>query len=216
MYSAVIVAAGSGTRFGTIKPKVLTLYQGKPLIQYSLDRFLEDLECKEIILVYPENSEEAFEPFRQRRVTVVIGGKMRQESVRRGLALVKEPWVLIHDGARPNLSKGLLERIKTALKQEAAVAPAIAVADTLKECASGKIVGDIERDRVFQIQTPQAFRTESIRSAHEKAFQANHLYSDDTSVYQHELALPVTIVAGEATNIKVTTLTDILILEAIR
>lgn len=216
MYSAVIVAAGSGTRFGSLEPKVLSRFGDKPLIQSSLERFLEDPDCLEIILVHSVKTSHEFLRFKQEKVILAIGGDTRQESVRLGLAMVKAPLVLIHDGARPNLSQRLLLCVKTALDQFSAVAPAIPVSDTLKECRGEVIIGDIDRETIRQIQTPQGFRTDQIRLAHALAHQAGRQYSDDTSVYQHELALPVMLVEGDPANIKVTTLTDILILEAIR
>jgi 2-C-methyl-D-erythritol 4-phosphate cytidylyltransferase len=214
MYSAVIVAAGSGSRFGQEQLKVLALLKNRPVISYSLERFRADPDCREIILVHPQNNKHDFQPFCLEKVTLVKGGSTRQESVLNGLNHVTQPWVLIHDGARPNVSLAVLDRVKQTMEKNA-VAPAIGVKDTLKQSMDGLIIGDIPRHQIYHIQTPQGFPTALIRKAHEKAMLAGHQYSDDTSVFQHELGLSVSIVEGDEENIKVTTPTDIKILEAI-
>lgn len=215
MYSALIVAAGSGIRSGLPYNKVLYPIKDKPLIIYSVDRFLGDPDCEEIIVVAPEGELARFRSLLGKNAQIVSGGKTRQESVMAGLTNCHGQWVLIHDGARPNIRQDSIEKLKKTMLQKGATTLAVLVKDTLKACEDQKIAGDINRENTYSIQTPQAFLRIEILEAHRLALLHRHHYSDDTSVYWHELGKPVWVVEGTEDNLKATTKIDLMILEAL-
>jgi len=213
MYSALIVAAGQGMRSGLPYNKNLHPLKGKPMILYSVEAFQGDPDCLELIVVTSKHDIEAFKDILPPAIKIAEGGATRQESVRLGLELVTSDYVMIHDGARPNLKRFAIEDIKGALPGSDAVTLAVKVKDTLRICRKNQIEDDIDRDHAYLLQTPQAFRTEAIKQAHQLAATAKHQYSDDTSVYRNELDKPAYIVQGYDENLKATTLTDMKILE---
>ncbi|HOP57073.1 MAG TPA: 2-C-methyl-D-erythritol 4-phosphate cytidylyltransferase [Bacillota bacterium] len=215
MYTALIMAAGQSVRSGLGHNKNLHPLKGKPMILYSVERFLGDPECSEIIVVVNNDEKEEFLNVLPKKIRVAVGGDTRQESVLAGLRLVKEDVVMIHDGARPNLSRQALERLKEGLRFHSAAALAISASDTLKLVRDNFVFGDIDRESVKRLQTPQAFPTDRIMDAHRKARDNNRTYTDDVSVYQNETGLPIWLVEGELKNIKATTFEDIKILEAL-
>jgi len=215
MYSALIMAAGRGLRSGLAFNKNLFPIKGKPMILYSVDKFLADLDCQEVIVVTAKQDIETFKLVLPAKTIIVSGGKTRQESVLAGLKIVKSENVFIHDGARPNLKKEAIEKLKQALLLHEAVSLAAPVKDTLKICTNHEITKDIDRENAYSLQTPQVFPTKSILEAHVHAKNNKHQYSDDTPIYLHELGKKVFIVDGFDDNIKVTTFTDIKILEAL-
>ncbi|MBN2504394.1 MAG: 2-C-methyl-D-erythritol 4-phosphate cytidylyltransferase [Bacilli bacterium] len=215
MYSALIMAAGSGVRTGLDHNKNLHLLKAKPMILYSVEAFSELSECNQIIVVVPDDEVLVFQDILPKDVLIVRGGESRQDSVLNGLKHVKNEYVLIHDGARPNIKNEAIIRLIKSMLERGASTLAIKAKDTLKTCINGVIETDIDRRSAYLIQTPQAFRTEEIRQAHLLAQKNGHSYSDDSSVYQHELGRKVFIVEGYDDNIKVTTMADFRILEAL-
>ncbi|MBU1144432.1 MAG: 2-C-methyl-D-erythritol 4-phosphate cytidylyltransferase [Firmicutes bacterium] len=216
MYSAVIVGAGSGMRTGLEYNKMFYLLKGKSMICYSVEVFLKDIDCEQIIVVTNKIDYEKIKNlFLDLNVKIVIGGETRQESVYLGLSKVKTKYVFIHDGARPNIKIEQIDQLKEALKKKNALTLGIRVKDTLKQTTNLRIVGDVDRNSVYTLQTPQVFITQEIIKAHELANQSKHTYSDDTSVYRSELHKDVFIVPGREDNLKGTTLIDLIILEAL-
>ncbi len=215
MYSALIMAAGQGLRSGLTFNKNLFPIKGKPMILYSVEQFLSDPDCQEVIVVTAKQDIDTFKLVLPAQTIIVSGGKSRQESVLSGLKIVKTEYVFIHDGARPNLKKAAIEKLKQALLLHEALSMATPVKDTLKICTNQEITKDIDRENTFCLQTPQVFPTKAILEAHILAKTNKHQYSDDTSIYLHELGKKVFIVDGYDDNIKATTLTDMKILEAL-
>lgn len=215
MYSALIMAAGQGLRSGLSFNKNLFPINGKPMILYSAERFLADQECMEVIVVTAKCDIDIFKLVLPVKTIIIEGGKTRQDSVLAGLKIVKAEHVFIHDGARPNLKKDAIEKLKSALLLHDALALATPVKDTLKICVNQEIKQDIDRENAYSMQTPQAFLTKAILEAHLLAKNSKHKYSDDTSIYLHELGKKVYIIEGYDDNIKATTLTDMKILEAL-
>ncbi len=215
MYSALIMAAGQGLRSGLAFNKNLFPIKGKPMILYSVEMFLSDSDCQEIIVVTAKKDIEIFKSVLPAKTIFVVGGKTRQESVLAGLKNVKSEYVFIHDGARPNLKKEAIDKLKQALLLYGAASLAAKVKDTLKICINQEVTKDIDRENAYSMQTPQAFPTKLILEAHINAKNNNQQYSDDTSIYLHELEKKVYIVDGFDDNIKATTYTDIKILEAL-
>jgi 2-C-methyl-D-erythritol 4-phosphate cytidylyltransferase len=215
MYEALIVAAGSGSRSGLTYNKNLYVIRGKPLISYSVEKFLLDKDCKGIIIVCPEADQEDFKKNIPNDIILVTGGKTRQESVVKGLAIVTQKHVMIHDGARPNFSFESLKHLKLGLMSFDALTLAIKVKDALGKANNDLIVEDVDREQTFAIQTPQAFLSSKIKKAHQSASKSEHTYQDDTALIRSELKEQVKIIIGNDDNIKATTASDFLILEAL-
>ncbi len=187
--AALIVAGGSGTRFGA--PKQFLPLLGKSVLQWSIDAF--DGIADEIVVVtnpdYPQPE----------NVRSVAGGATRQQSVRHGLAALrasKPDIVLIHDAARPLVMRELIESLVAAAEKSGAAIPALPVTDTVKR--SGKTES---REDLFTIQTPQAFDFVLIDKLHEK-YQDKSL-TDDAALCEAE-GRDVTLVTGQQDNIKIT------------
>ncbi|MDE1938539.1 MAG: bifunctional 2-C-methyl-D-erythritol 4-phosphate cytidylyltransferase/2-C-methyl-D-erythritol 2,4-cyclodiphosphate synthase [Alphaproteobacteria bacterium] len=212
----LIVAAGKGERVGGAIPKQYAPLLGQPMLRRSIQAFegipkravqvmigsgQEDLYCKAA-------AECAVRP-------AVIGGATRQESVRRGLeALTAEApdFVLIHDAARPLVSRTLVDRVITALAAGAeAAVPLLPVADTLRKHENGKWI-TVPRAGLLRAQTPQGFRYAAILKAHRD--HAAHDVTDDMALA--ELAgLKIVAVPGEETNMKVTNPEDFVVAESL-
>lgn len=209
MFTAIIPAAGSGRRMGREKNKLLLSLKGQPLIAHTLRAIKGCSLVSEIILaVQPEDEDEMErlgEPF---GVRLVHGGKTRQESVENALRAARCDWVMVHDGARPLVSREKLEEVAKVTLEKGAAILAIPVKDTLKEAENQCILRTVPRDRLWAAQTPQCFRRSLLLEAYERAdFEA----TDDASLV--ERWHPVSLVPGEETNFKVTTPLDLLIAE---
>jgi 2-C-methyl-D-erythritol 4-phosphate cytidylyltransferase len=214
MSSALIVAAGSGTRMHLSYNKIFCEIRGKAMLLYSVDRFLADGDFDEIVIVHALAEEtEVRRIVGTRRVRFVPGGATRQESVRKGLAAIGGNVVFIHDAARPNLSQADLNRLKAALEVAPALTLGVRSKDTLKRIENGYVAESIDRETTYAIQTPQVFPTDRIRLAHDRVANTAEPYTDDTSVYFAGLGERVLLVEGEYDNIKVTTMSDLRLLE---
>ena len=211
-YSALIVAAGSGERMGLGYNTVFySLEEGITVLQKTLQIFVEDSCCKQIVLVMgKEDLSRAVEENGMKKILYVLGGKTRQESVFNGLMAVSEEWVLIHDGARPFLKKELIERLLASLKTEKACILAVPVKDTIKEITDSYIVKTPHRQLLVQAQTPQAFETELIKECYKKARKENIAVTDDAQVVELFSNSKIKIVDGDYSNKKITTIDDII------
>lgn len=199
-WGTVIVAAGSGTRFGGEIPKQYAPLAGKPVICWSLDLLAG--QGPVVIVANPAHAA-FYTPIvdAYKNVRVVSGGATRQESVLAGLNgfSVKPKHVMIHDSARPLLDADSVSRLKSAVEQGAKSATlAIAVPDTLTR--GGREM--IDRTDVHAIQTPQAFDYDLIAGAHKDAGKS---YTDDTTLVMGERGIATTLVPGCPDNFKITT-----------
>jgi 2-C-methyl-D-erythritol 4-phosphate cytidylyltransferase/2-C-methyl-D-erythritol 2,4-cyclodiphosphate synthase len=167
-FSAIIVAAGSGERAGADGPKQWRLLAGRPVARWSLEALL-GAGAREVAVVVREGDQivasEAFEGLSG--WFAVTGGAARAESVRNGLAALSPTTqkVLIHDAARPLLTRPVVDALVAALETADAAAPALAVSDTLKRKVGGR-VETAPRDGLWRVQTPQAFRFEALNRAY--------------------------------------------------
>lgn len=218
---ALIMAGGTGERFGTGSPKQLAALNGRAMIAWSAEVLARSPRVDGMVIVTAPGVEvslrEVLPPDAARKVRgVAIGGATRQESVFNGLEnLPREAThVLIHDAARPCLSTALLDRVIDALSSHDAVIPAVPVTDTLVRELDARVDAILDRVHVSGVQTPQAFRTELIVRAHREARERGFQSSDDGSLVL-ALGQAVATVAGERTNIKVTYREDLSIAEAI-
>lgn len=205
--SAIIVAAGEGRRLGMDIPKQFIEINNRPLILYTLDKFISAEHISEIIVVAAKdwvNWLMAKLPNCSKPVTVVEGGRTRAESVFCGLSALSEisEAVAIHDAARPFVAiKDIEATIAKALETGAACLVG-KVSDTLKTITSGEISATLDRSRIRRALTPQVFRTEIIR----RAFASADLEQEipDDSFLVEKLGYPVTAVESSSLNLKVT------------
>ena len=214
-FSAVIVAGGSGERFGQ-KKQFLDLL-GIPVLARTVSCFDAHRAVKQIIVVVPEEDIPQTRRILKgigKTLVVAKGGQTRQESVRNGLDCVREsPAVLIHDGVRPLITTELMDRVIEGLKGVDGCIPALEVTDTLKEVQEGMVMKTIPRRGLYQVQTPQAFLTGTLVKAHENAAR-DGAFTDDSSLLE-ACGRTVRVVPGDPCNVKITFREDITLAEAI-
>jgi len=215
---AVILLAGSSTRFGGNKKKQFFQIKGKPLFQYSLEAFEKSKEIDEIVLVSSKEDEEQITDIVKKNnfkkvSNIVVGGSVRQESVKHGLDAIKdeEGYVLIHDSARPLVDEEIISSLLKALKNAEGAAPAVRVVDTLIRVKDNELISYEDRNSLLRIQTPQAFHLNVIKDAHKK--YAGENYTDDTQLVKL-LHKKVAIIEGKEQLLKVTSLEDTHAVEA--
>ena len=210
-YSALIVAAGSGSRMGLGYNKLLyTFENGDTIIEKTVEIFRKDERCKQIILVISKEDQATFAHlFQDKSIQFVLGGDTRADSVYNGLKEVREAYVFIHDGARPWLSMECIDRIITKLEEVDACLLMVPVKDTVKEVQNGKITVTLKRSDLRLAQTPQAFLTSLIKASYEKAKNMEIEVTDDASIVELCSDEHVYEVEGSYDNIKVTTKEDL-------
>lgn len=210
-YSVVLPCAGIGSRMGLGYNKLLyVMKNGKTVIENTLDVFITDDRCKEMIVCISQDDVEKMKSMiHSPKIKWVLGGKTRQESVYHGLLEVCCDKVFIHDGARPYLKRETMNLLLERLKMCNACLPMVAVKDTIKEVRDGKVVRTPDRSTLYQAQTPQAFDLKTILNAHQKAIQDGYEGTDDASLVEALTNEDVYGVDGDYENIKITTPEDI-------
>ncbi len=204
--NAIIPAGGTSSRFGT-KNKLIEKINGKEVIRYTVEVF-EQSNVDEIIicanLSIMEELKQIFKDFK--KVKIIQGGETRQQSVFNGLRAGECDYVLIHDGARPMISVDLVNRAIELVQEKKALTVATKTIDTIKEVQDGKIIRTIDRSKLYNTQTPQAFEHGLIMNAHLKFIGQD--YTDDAGMLE-ALGETVYILDGSYKNIKITTQNDI-------
>jgi len=195
---AIIPAAGIGARMGSNKPKQFIDLCGKPILAVTLSHFQQcNLVDKIVVVVSKDDvdycSREIVDRYKLNKVfNVIVGGKRRQDSVRKGLEAVDDlcRWALIHDGVRPLVTTELIEKVIKAAKKFRAVITGLPVKETVKELDDQSMVlRSVDRSQLWLIQTPQ-------------------MATDDAFLIE-KMGIPVKIIEGEENNIKVTTPRDL-------
>lgn len=208
--SAIIVAAGEGKRFGLAKQ--FTLLRGKPLLDWSLEKFEGHPDVDEIVLVLPDKKKKAAYLGRSRKViAVVAGGPRRQDSVFRGVEALdpeRAGIVLVHDGVRPLVSRALITRVIEETQRKGAAIPAVPVEETVKEVDGDRVVRTLDRERLYRVQTPQGFLYPVLRMALERAREKGYSGTDEAALLERT-GNTVAVVAGDPRNIKITTPLDL-------
>jgi 2-C-methyl-D-erythritol 4-phosphate cytidylyltransferase len=235
--TAVLLAAGSGSRMKSDIAKQYMLLGGKPLIWYALHVIEESSVIDDCVLVTGAEDisyvqEEIVERYGFHKVdTIVAGGKERYDSVYQALKVIesgemrvrnRDGYVFIHDGARPFLTEDILRRDYEAVKTFRACVTGMPVKDTIKLAGQdGCAVQTPDRNFVWQIQTPQVFETALIIEAYKKLTKEKERWqaegmsiTDDAMVVENFMFLPVKLVQGSYQNIKITTPEDLVIAEA--
>lgn len=222
MNVAIIVAAGSGTRFGAKTPKQFLEICGKPLIIHTLQRFQTCPEIDEIVLVLPSTETAKFlQIVGKHGITklakVVAGGETRAESVFKGLKSIRAATaeiVAVHDGARPLVKPEEISACIAKAKETGAAILVSSVTDTIKEVsADGTIMQTVERTKLRRALTPQCFRYEILKRAFDDANLSEA--ATDESFLVEKSGVAVSTVEGSADNIKITHKSDLILAEAI-
>jgi 2-C-methyl-D-erythritol 4-phosphate cytidylyltransferase len=220
MVSAIIVAAGKGTRMGPNIDKLFLEVAGRPVVAHTWQRFVQANDVDEIVLVVRDGMQSAFQeladqynlkkPFR-----LVIGGAERQDSVWNGLQALAPAAeiVAIQDAARPCTTTALITATIAAARETGAAVAAQPVTDTIKESADGKLISrHLDRSRLWAVQTPQTFRVDVIRRALAAVRGQRLQVTDDTAACEL-IGQPVRLVPAPAPNPKVTVPADLPYLE---
>ena len=216
MNTALIVAAGRGTRMGPNVDKLFLEVAGAPVIVHTWRRFDQCPVIHEVVLVVRAGMEEAFHELAlqyrfQRPFRLVAGGAERQDSVWNGLAALSSETelVAIQDGARPCTSIRLIQRCLEVARTVGAAVAAQRATDTIKESDGGQAIArHLDRSRLWAVQTPQCFRVEVIRKALQAVQQSGGQVTDDTAACEW-IGQRVELVEGGEPNPKVTTPADL-------
>lgn len=222
--TAIILAAGQGKRMNSAIQKQYLLINGKPVLYYSLKAFDEGI-IDDIVLVAGKGEidycqKEVVEKYGIKKVrTITEGGKERYHSVAYGLSEIRWDcdYVFIHDGARPFVDGGIIERAFLSVQETSACVVGMPVKDTIKLAdENGYVESTPDRSLLWQIQTPQAFEKELISSAYgqlllneKKLAEANISITDDAMAVEYFMNTRVKLVEGSYRNIKITTPEDI-------
>lgn len=218
--TAVIVAAGKGERFGDTG-KVMAPLLGRPVLAWSLDAFERASLVAEIVIVVGVHTRDAvtdlIDSGRWKKVrAIVLGGATRQESTANGVAAVdaSAEIILVHDGARPLIHPEHIDACVATAREHGGAILAAPLTDTIKRVENHRIAETIDRSTLWGAQTPQAFAADTMRTMVQFMLTSGAPVTDEASVAE-ALGLPVQIVVGDATNIKITHPTDIMVAEAL-
>ncbi|SHK69921.1 2-C-methyl-D-erythritol 4-phosphate cytidylyltransferase [Hespellia stercorisuis] len=216
--TAIVLAAGQGTRMGTEIQKQYLELDGRPVLYYSLRTFQDSPLIDEIVLVVGEGQEsycrkEIVERFGIHKVSrITCGGTERYHSVWNGLQeLSDDGYVFIHDGARPFVDEEIIERVYEHVVEYDACVVGMPVKDTIKTVDEQDFVtATPNRNLVWMIQTPQVFRTDIVKKAYGLLMECGaENITDDAMVVEQMLSLPIRLVRGSYENIKITTPEDL-------
>lgn len=209
-----MLAAGSGERLGC-GPKAFAELAGRPMLTLTLDALARASLVSEIVVAAPAELVEEAERLAAGRAQVVAGGTTRQESAAAALASVPGARaIVVHDAARPMCPPSLFDACLEALDDHDAVIVAMPVVDTIKEIDEGGVASTLDRARLVAVQTPQAFRADVYRAAHEAALRDGFVASDDAALVER-MGVRVRVLPGAETNFKITTPEDLARAEAL-
>lgn len=223
----IAVAAGRGVRMGSKTPKQFMEIDGKPILQRTLEKFIQACPGIRIVTVLPEEylpiwKEYCYKLNFDYPQTLVKGGMTRFHSVKNAMAKIPDGAIVaVHDGVRPLLSHDLIRRMFDTMENGCrALIPVTPCVDTLKALSKDPESGELseipgerpDRSVIFGVQTPQMFRIEDLREGYSQPYDTK--FTDDSSVLA-EKEIPLTWCAGERLNLKITSPDDIILAEAI-
>lgn len=212
--AVVIPAGGVGTRLGRRTPKQFLALGGAPILVATARHFVRHPRVNCVVVAAPaahvERTRRMLERGRGAPVTVVEGGGTRQESVSRGLAAVPadSALVVVHDAVRPFITRALIDAVLGAARATGAAICALPIAETVKRVSGGVVESTLDRSELVAVQTPQAFRADLLREAHDKARRDGFIGTDDAMLVER-LGQSVQVVPGLAENVKITTPMDL-------
>ncbi len=202
--AVIICAAGAGTRAGFSKNKLLAPFMGRTVLEKTLSAFDFPFIDEIIVTASKEDLEEISAlcaPLS--RVKITLGGETRTESVYNALKETESEIVLVHDGARPFVTRELIEGCIESVLSFGSGVCAIDCTDTVAYASDGKITSVPDRNSLKQLQTPQGFYTENLRYAYERTMETGKTFTDDSSLFAHFCGTP-RLCAGSRANIKLT------------
>jgi 2-C-methyl-D-erythritol 4-phosphate cytidylyltransferase len=221
---AIVPAAGLGKRFRSPVKKTFVDLKGVPLIIHTLIRLCEEKIITEVVpVLHAEDIDNGFDLIKtyglHKIKRIAQGGTERQDSIYNALKLLEQNGIesgsiiLIHDGVRPVIPEGLIEKLIEELKNYDGAIPGFPVKETLKEAAlDGTVISTVERERFWTVQTPQAFYFDTIKKAYEAAYTKGFYATDDAALVEN-MGARVRIITGSPLNIKVTTPEDMEMVE---
>lgn len=216
MNGVVIVAAGTGSRMNMGINKQFIKLEGKEIIAYTIEKFYNNSNIEDIVVVVKEDESEFFkkeilDKYNFKNVKIAYGGKERQDSVYNGLKLLDEKCdvVLIHDGARPFVSDKIIDKSIEEAKEHKAIVVGVPVKDTIKVIDNDKnIVDTPNRSVLWAVKTPQTFYYNILIDAYKDAFK-NKFYGTDDAMLVERIGYKVKMLEGSYNNIKITTQEDL-------
>ena len=221
MNTAIIAAAGTGSRMASDRPKQFLQLAGTPIIFHTLGPFEQCDSIQEVIVVLPAEEAAAFLTLAAKHglrklSRVVPGGTTRADSVKRGLMAIRPATagiVVVHDGVRPFVTVEEIENAVAAAESDGAAILVAPVTDTIKQVSGSSVVKTLERDELRRALTPQCFRYDLLKKAYEQADVGDPSLTDESALVER-IGAPVTTIEGSSRNIKITTSQDLLIAEA--
>lgn len=212
--AAIIAAGGRGARLGADRPKQFLDIGGRSILELSVAALAASERISEIVVALPaehvDAGGKALRAAINRPITIVTGGARRQDSVANAFAKTsaESDIILIHDAARPFVTREVIDRTVDGAKSHGAAIAAVGVRDTVKQTGSGThiIRSTIPRDAVFLAQTPQAFRRDILARALEEGQTVD---ATDEAMLVERLGVPVHVVEGDPRNVKITTAEDL-------
>ena len=231
MIFGLILAGGIGSRMGSDMPKQYLEICDKPIIVYTVDRFLEYEDFEKVIVLCPDEwidyTDEIIKDKclsgKDADIEVIAGGKSRNDTIMNGIAYIKDNFginddtiIVTHDAARPFINRRIItENVEKCIKY-GAVTTAIAATDTILKCDSDKIIEDIpDRSNMYQCQTPQTFHAKELKELYFALSDKEREILTDASKILVLSGKKVAIVNGERTNIKITYKEDLIFAESI-
>ena len=229
MANVIIVGAGEGKRMQNKIPKPYIKLKGTPIIALTLKVFDTIQLIENIIIVTLPDwikycKSEIVEKFGFKKVKAIIkGGNRRQDSIKMGLdaiadihpqLTISDSIVLIHDAVRPFITKDFITHLIKDCNKYEAVIPAMPATNTIKEVENGFVHRTLQRNNIYEIQTPQVFKYSVIKKAYEEAYSCGFYGTDDASLVE-KIGIPVKISTGLSSNIKITTPEDLLYAETL-
>lgn len=202
-YDAIVLGGGKGQRMGLGFNKVLYKIKDEMIIEKAMKSFLEDKDCEKIVCVLSKEDQEKLEA-KSSKIVFSEGGKERIDSVYNALKKVTSPFVMIHDGARPDITLEDLDNLKKALEEYDAACLGKYAKDTIKVVKEGIITKTLDRKEIFLAQTPQVFKSDLIKKAYQKAKEEGLFFTDDTGVFEHYINKAIKAVEAKRKNDKIT------------
>ena len=220
MNTAIIAAAGMGSRMASDRPKQFLQLAGTPIIFHTLAPFEQCDSIQEVIVVLPPEEAAGFLTLAGKRSLrklsrVVPGGTTRADSVKRGLLAIRATTagiIAVHDGVRPFVTVAEIESVVAAAESHGSAILVAPVTDTIKQVTDNSVVNTLDRTGLRRALTPQCFRYDVLRKAYEQA-DVNDPSLTDESALVEKIGVPVTTIEGNSRNIKITTPQDLLIAE---
>ena len=212
----ILLAAGDSKRLKSNTPKPFHIVNNKTLLEHSFSAFRYFTEIKKTIIVYNKKHKKYLDKLKLNNTLKVVGGKTRQESTFKALKIIKRMncrKVLVHDSARPNPSKDLVNKIIHSLKKNHAVVPVTKINDATKRAKENTIFKNIARNSLRFAQTPQGFTFKKIYEKHYKNINAS--FDDDSALFTNDEEKVVTI-TGNKKNLKITDKEDLNIFKSLK